>query len=94
MNRILVGIDRANAIIKQKNLSSERLAELSKNMNMELDEYCRFQTLKSAAVGSKLTLDEAQTIYGFLGNTPEHFNNQPIAVKWVLTEVFASLLKR
>lgn len=94
MNRILVGIDRANAAIEKKNLSPEKLASTSKAMDMQLDEYCRFQTLKSAAVGTKLTLDEAQTIYGFLGNTPEQFNQQPLAVKWVLTEVFASLLKR
>lgn len=94
MNRILIAIDKANAAIKDKNLSPEKLAALSKNMDMALDEYCRFQTLKSAAVGGKLTLDEAQTIYAFLGTTLDHFNAQPVAVKWVLTEVFASLLKR
>lgn len=94
MNRILLGIERAKAAIVKKGLSPEKQAELHKVTDMELDEYCRFQTLKSAAVGSQLTLDEAQTIYGFLGNTPEHFNQQPLAVKWVLTEVYASLLKR
>jgi len=94
MNRILNGIAKANAAIAAKALSPEKLATMAKSMDMAHDEYCRFQTLKSAAVGTKLTLDEAQTVYGFLGNTPEHFNEQPIAVKWVLTEVFASLLKR
>jgi hypothetical protein len=94
MNRIINGIAKANTVIAAKNLPADKLAAMSKNMDMEVSEYCRFQTLKSAAVGTKLTLDEANTIYGFLGNTPEHFNGQPIAVKWVLTEVFASLLKR
>lgn len=94
MNRILNGIAKANAAIAAKALTPEKIATMTKQMDMELDEYCRFQTLKSAAMGTKLTLDEAQTIYGFLGNTPEHFNQQPLAVKWVLTEVFASLLKR
>lgn len=93
-NRILAGIERAKAAIAAKNLSPEKIADMSLKMNMELDEYCRFQTLKSAAMGTKLTFDEAQTIYGFLGNTVETFNEQPLAVKWVLTEVFASLLKR
>lgn len=94
MNRITLGIERANALIAKKAFQPEKVAEISKSMDMALDEYCRFQTLKSAAVGSKLTLDEAQMIYAFLGTTPEHFNAQPLAVKWVLTEVFASLLKR
>lgn len=95
MNRILVGIDRANATIEAKKFSPEKLAAMHKNMDMEIGEYCRFQTLKSlASTNGKLTLDEAQTVYGYLGNTPEHFNSQPLAVKWVLTEVFASLLKR
>jgi hypothetical protein len=93
MNRILVGIDKARDIVASKNFSPEKLAELSKKLDLELDEYCRFQTLKTAKVGTALTLDEAQSIYGFLGNTPEHFNNQPVEIKWVLTEVFASLLK-
>lgn len=95
MNRILIGIERAQVQIASKNLSPERLAEISKKMDMELGEYCRFQTLKSvASQDGRLTLDEAQTIYGFLGNTPQTFNEQPLPVKWVLTEVFASLLKR
>ena len=94
MNRITLAIERAKALIAKKGLSAEKLAELHKSMDMELDEYCRFQTLKSNAVGSQLTLDEAQTIYGFLGNTLEHFNRQPLEIKWVLTEVFATLLKR
>ena len=95
MNRILLGIERAKAAITKKGLSPEKVAEVSQKMNMEFDEYCRFQTLKSvASQDGRLSLDEAQTIYGFLGNTPEHFNQQPLPVKWVLTEVFASLLKR
>ena len=94
MNRIISGIEKAKTAIAAKNLSEQRLAELHKAMDMEFSEYCRFQTLKSAAMGTKLNLEEAQTIYVYLGNTPEHFNQQPLPVKWVLTEVFASLLKR
>ena len=94
MNRILTGIDRAQAAINAKNLSPEKLAETSKAMDMDIAEYCRFQTLKSlASQDGRLSLDEAQTVYGFLGNTPEHFNSQSLAAKYVLTQVFASLLK-
>lgn len=92
-NRILNGIDKYKAIIKEKNISDGKLETLSRNLDMELVEYCRFQELKSAAVGTQLTLDEAQTIYDFLGNVPDHFNRQPVEVKAVLTNVFFSLIK-
>lgn len=92
-NRILNGIAKATVLIASKKLTPEKTEELRKTMDMELMEYCRFQELKSAATGTKLTLDEAMTIYGFLGNTPDHFNKQSLPVKYVLTEVFASLLK-
>jgi hypothetical protein len=95
MNRITLGIERATSAIAKKGLSPEKTAEVSQKMNMELGEYCRFQTLKSiASQDGRLTFDEAMTIYGLLGNTLEHFNGQPLPVKWVLTDVFASLLKR
>jgi len=95
MNRILRAIEKAKAVIAQKNLSPEKVAEMSKKMEMNLEEYFLFQELKSALSGTGcLTTEEAQTIYNFLGTTPEHFNKQPLPVKWVLTEVFAAFLKR
>jgi len=95
MNRITLGIEKATAAIAKKGLSPDKLAEVSQKMNMEIGDFCHFQTLKSiASQDGRLTLDEAMTIYGFLGNTLEHFNGQPLPVKYVLTEVFASLLKR
>jgi len=92
MNKIILAIEKADKAIAAKNLPQTQLAELSKSLDMALDEYCCFQTLKSNAVGGQLTLDEANTIYGYLGNIPEHFNRQPLAVKWTLTEVFRVLL--
>jgi hypothetical protein len=94
MNRITVGIDKTKAAIDAQSFSAEKMADLSKKMDMELGEYCRFQTLKSAAaLNGKLSQDEAITIYALLGTTPEYFNRQPLEVKVVLTQVFASLLK-
>jgi len=92
MNRIIVGIDRAKAQIANKGLAPEKLTELHKALDMDMEEYCTFQTLKSAATGSTLTLEEAQTIYAHLGNVPEHFNAQPLEVKITLTSVYSSLL--
>jgi len=93
-NRIINGVAKAEAAILDKGLSADKIESTRKAMDMEISEYCRFQELKSlASTTGRLSLDEAQTIYAYLGNSPEHFNNQSLAVKYVLTQVFASLLK-
>ena len=84
-NRILAGIEKYKSILKEKNFPSEKIESLSKGLDMEFLEYCRFQELKSAVTGSRLSLDESMTIYGFLGNTPDHFNKQLVEVQAVLT---------
>lgn len=92
LNRITLGIDKVNKTIADKALTPEKLAALSKTLDMEIGEYCRFQELKSAAMGTSLTAEEAQTVYGYLGTTPDHFNRQPVAAKYVLTTLFQNLL--
>jgi len=42
----------------------------------------------------QLTLDEAQSVYSLLGETPDHFNRQPVEVKSVLTQIFGELLQK
>jgi pantothenate kinase len=97
MNRVIV------AVAKMKTQIADRLAQglvtqakidaTHKALDMELDEYVKFQELKSlASLDGKLSLDEAQTIYGYLGNTLEHFNDQPVEVKAALTQIFKELL--
>lgn len=93
MNRVLKAIEKVQANIDSKNFSPELLEKQSKILDMAPDEYCSFQTLKSAYMGTKLTTEEAQSIYFFLGNTPEHFNKQPFAVKHILTKIYAELLQ-
>ncbi len=93
MNRILAAIDRMQAQVESKNLPADKLAAISKSLDIELMEYAAFQEHKSLAFASgKLSLDEAQSIFGFLGASTEHFNRQPLAVKAVLTKLFAELL--
>jgi hypothetical protein len=41
-----------------------------------------------------LSLDEAQTVYMYLGESVDTFNKQPLEVKIVLTQLFQELLKR
>jgi hypothetical protein len=94
MNRIINGVAVAQQRIDSKGLSSEKILETSRAMDMDLEEYCMFQELKSlASTTGVLTLDEAQTIYCYLGESLDTFNGQSLAVKYTLTNVFQSLLK-
>jgi hypothetical protein len=99
MNRIAGAIGRYEGLIakklESKEVTSGKLVELSTKLDMEFVEYCKFQELKSlACIDGALSLDEANTVYSFLGNTPEQFNRQPLAVKAVLTQVFEELLRK
>ena len=98
MNRITNAIDKLNQAIPERIAqgltTQENIDELHKTLDMSFEEYCKFQDLKSVYAGSSLTMDEAQTVYGFLGNTVEHFNAQPIAVKSVLTQLFMELIEK
>lgn len=98
MNRITLAVERMKTQIQQrieKGLTTaEAVAKAHKALDMSFEEYCRFQELKSVATTSGvLTLDEAQTIFRYLGVQPETFNKQPIEVKSVLTQLFMELLK-
>ncbi len=93
-NRIINAIEKMEKQVASKNLPPEKLAQISKDLNMGFNEYARFQELKSTNVGGKLTLEEAMTVYSYLGVTLEDFNNQPIHVKAVLTQTFMELLKK
>lgn len=98
MNRVQVAIDHQKENIKQRRadgrLTQEALGNLNKTLDMDLEEFVKFQELKSLAFASnKLTLDEAQLIFNLLGGTPDHFNGQPVEVKVVLTGLFTELLR-
>ena len=99
MNRVIAAIEKAKARIQSRLdeglINPERVRELDRGLDMEPGEFCRFQELKShAMLEGRLTQDEAQTIYGLLGNTPEHFNRQSVEAKSVLTQIFGELLAR
>jgi hypothetical protein len=74
-------------------VTEEKCEEVHKALDMELEEYTEFQTLKSLAVqAGVITLSEGATVYSYLGNMPDTFNNQPLEVKAVLTNFFNELL--
>ena len=95
-NRINSAITRMTAQVADRLASGQTTQDavdkLHGTLDMDFTEFAKFQELKSASMHGALTPAEAQTIYGYLGNTPEHFNAQPIAVKAVLTQIFGELL--
>ena len=98
INRVSTMIRQYQESISQRlangTVTQQKLDDLSRNLNMDVGEYCRFQQLKSLAfAGGKMMLEEAQTIYVYLGESVETFNVQPVAVKAVLTKVFEELLE-
>ncbi len=93
MNRIISAIEKQKSAIIAKGLSVEKIDELYKALDMSMVEYVRFQEAKSLAfIDGRLSLEEANCVYAYLGSTPDHFNKQPLAVKIVLTKLFSELL--
>lgn len=96
-NRITMAFDRMKAQIEKRIsdglVTVEKVEETRLALDMDFEEYCRFQELKSLACASgKLSLEEGMTIYSYLGTTPDKFNAQPVEVKSVLTTLFGQLL--
>ncbi|RUP37954.1 MAG: hypothetical protein EKK63_13690 [Acinetobacter sp.] len=98
-NRITEGIAKAKEAIEarvaQGLTTKEKVEALGKELDMDMTMYCDFQNRKSiAATDGKLTLEEAQSIYSLIGNTPCTFNSLPTHTKVVLTQVYATLLPK
>lgn len=99
MNRIVAVIARMEAIVAEKKaagaLTDEKIEASRKALDMDWEEYTIFQNLKSlASTDGTLTLDEANTVYSYLGETLDHFNNQSFPVKLVLNKLLAQLLDK
>jgi hypothetical protein len=98
MNRVLAVVEKKRKDIENRLaralVTPEQVEKARQNLDMELDEYVKFQELKTLAVAEgKLTPDEGQVIYNYLGTNPSVFNKQPVHVKAVLTSLFAELLR-
>lgn len=97
-NRVELGIAKLTEVMKKKlaagEVSQEQIDKLNKSLELDMQEYCMFQEEKSlASMDGRLNLEEAQSVYHYLGECPSTFNAQPFEVKYVLTEVWTSLLK-
>ncbi len=99
MNRVTTMIANIERTMKERIeagfITAEKIEEHRKTLDLELSEYVRFQEMKSiASTDGTLTLDEAQTVYRYLGETPDTFAEQSFAVKYVLTKLFQELLAK
>lgn len=102
MNRITESIKKLAKIIetallngkdaKGKNFNAETVRLNAQRLDLDLPDYATLQSLKSAYMGILLTEEEAQTVYSLLGNTPDHYNQQPLAVKMTIFKLFSELL--
>lgn len=73
--------------------TAEKIRNVHKTLDMDLEEYVKFQTLKTLAVAQGLlTPEEGQSVYVCLGESVQTFNDQPIHIKSVLTSFFAEML--
>ena len=97
MNRVTSAIESMRVNIAHRiaaGFTTQAAVDATANkLDMDLQEYVMFQERKSIAAGNKLTAEEAQTIYCYLGNTLEHFNSQAVEVKVILTKIFSELLQ-
>ena len=91
MNRIAAAIGRVESQVAK--VPAGKLPALEETARFGIAEYVAAQELKSAAcAGGTLTLEEAQTVYGILGQTLEYFHAQPVACRIVAMKVTQELM--
>jgi len=93
INRVLVSVNAIDDRVADCNRSDAELKRLHARFDMELDEFCRMQEMKSLAVAQEiLTPEEGAYIYHQMGGLPSTFNSRPLAVKVAITQVMAELM--
>lgn len=92
MNRITTAIEAMRPRIEA--VTDTQRDTLDETARFDFEEFAHIQELKSAMVGDVLTLEEAQTIYRIMGETPSHFTEQPLAERLVVVQVAEELLRK
>ena len=74
--------------------TQDMLDRLSTDLDLDLMDHKAYQDCKSRAhLLGKITTDEAQQMYIWLGELPETFNSQKLAVKVLVTKIIGELLQ-
>ena len=79
-------VDKYGAVILHKlaigAATTEKMLALDKSLRVDGTEHTKLSAVKSVAFGmGLLSLEEASRISKLMGETAEHFNHQPLAVK-------------
>ncbi len=91
-NRIATAIEKMEKTLQ--NAPASLLAELAVELMIEHREYCEWQETKSLAYTMCLiNLEEAQTLWEYLGNTEQQFNKNSVAVRIVIAKMMSVLRK-
>jgi len=69
------------------------LDKASKGLDLDAESHATLQEAKSAYTGSRLTLEEAISLYCYLGNSVSVFNRQPVEVKAAVMMIIAALIR-
>jgi hypothetical protein len=92
VNRILVSVNAIDDVLADSTKPQSELDALHREMDVALDEFCRWQEIKSLAVTEGvLTPEEGAYIYHQMGELPQTFNKRPLAVKVAITKTMAEL---
>ena len=99
MNRVQASITRMrkqiDGRIRDGLTTAAKVEDARRALDIDPADYARFQELKSLAfVNGLLTDEEAQFVYRLLGVVPATFNDQDVAIKSVLTQLFKELMER
>lgn len=97
MNRVLESVEfTRNTVassLEKGSVTQEQIEKAKGKLDMAVDEHSRYHELKNIAMlNGTLSLEEAQTVYAYLGPSVNTFNDQPFEVKMALTKLFAQLL--
>jgi hypothetical protein len=89
IEELIVAIDAS-----VKSTDPEKIKRNCELLNMTVEDHFLFQNIKSEAqLNGDLTLEEAMSIYGYLGESVQTFNSQPFAVKYATTRILQHLLE-
>jgi hypothetical protein len=97
MSKIRKAVANAKQMIEAKiesgEISKDQAEAMRGQLDMGLEEYAMFQELKSLARSHRtISLEDAQLVYGYLGETPNTYNKQSLAVKITLMNLFKELM--
>lgn len=92
-NRIHNAINRYSKALEGED--PNKLASLSKKLDMTVEEHSRSVMLKNIAQAEgKITVSEATTVSSILGNNIQHFNSQSLAAKVAVSALLRELLNK